>query len=81
MDFGEFNIPGNDSYYDILEEKHETISLNNIAWVKVWDKIWKGKVMKIPFSDRKEDSKYLKIKWLDTRMEEKVLTSYISLDY
>ena len=35
MDFGEFNIPGNDSYYDILEEKHETISLNNIAWVKV----------------------------------------------
>ena len=37
--------------------------------------------MKIPFSDRKEDSKYLKIKWLDTRMEEKVLTSYISLDY
>ena len=37
--------------------------------------------MKIPFSDRKEESKYLKIKWLDTRMEEKVLTRYISLDY
>ena len=36
--------------------------------------------MRIPFSDRKEDSKYLKIKWLDIRKEEKFLTKYISLE-
>ena len=33
--FGELIIPGCDSDYDILEEEHGTISLNDIVWVKV----------------------------------------------
>ena len=34
IDFYELTLPGDDSEYYILEEEHETISLNYIAWVK-----------------------------------------------
>ena len=54
--------PGNDSNYDIWKEENKTISLNNIVRVKVKKSICQGRVTKIPFSDRKEDSEYLEIK-------------------
>ena len=66
MDFDELTITG-DSYYHIFEEEHELISLNNIVWVKVNKAIWQGKVTQTNFSDIKEDSEYLKTKWIYTR--------------
>ena len=61
MGYDELTITG-DSDYDIFEEKHEIISLNNIFWVKVNKSIWQGILMKTPFSDMKDDSDYLKTK-------------------
>ena len=66
--FDELIIAG-DSDYDILEEKYDIISLNDIVWVKVSKVIWKVKVIHIPFSNRREDSESLIIKWIDTRKE------------
>ena len=40
MSFGEWTIPGNDSYYDISEDKRKNTSLNNIVCVKVKKVIW-----------------------------------------
>ena len=35
MRFDDLNTTGDYSDYDVLEEEQETISLNNIFWVKV----------------------------------------------
>ena len=35
MDFDYLTIPGDYSNYDILEEEKESISLNDIVWVKL----------------------------------------------
>ena len=40
MDFDDLSIPGDDSDYVILEEEHETISLNVTIWVKTKKEIW-----------------------------------------
>ena len=34
MAFEKLTIPGDEIDYDILDEEHETLSLNNIVWVK-----------------------------------------------
>ena len=57
MYFDELTITG-DSDYDILEEEHEIISLNDIFWFKVNKEICQGKLHQIPFSDRKEGIQY-----------------------
>ena len=57
---------GNYSYYGVLEEEQETISLNDIFWVKVKKAIWKGREIKTPYSIKEEDSEHLKIKWVDS---------------
>ena len=77
--FYELTITGGDSDYDTLEGGNETISLNDMVWIKVNKAIRKVKVMKIIFSDRKEDSKYLKANRIDTSKEEKVLIKNVSL--
>ena len=81
MDFDELTIHSDASAYDILEEEHETISLNDIVTFRVITEIWKGRVMQIPFSDGKEDSECLKTKWIDQRKEDKVIRNNFSLDY
>ena len=59
-------LPVDYSDYDILEEEKETISNNDEVWVKTKMEIWRGRLMLIPYSHRKEDSKHLKIKWTDS---------------
>ena len=51
MDFNELTITG-DSDYDILEEEHKVISLNNIFWFKVNKEICQGKLIHINSSDK-----------------------------
>ena len=58
---------------DVFEEEQETISSNDIVWVKVKKAIWKGRAIKTPYSIKEEDSEHLKIKWIDSRKEETVL--------
>ena len=70
-----------DSDCDILEEEYEIISLNDIVWFKVNKAIWQDKVTQILFIDRKEDSEFLKTKWMHTRKEENILVNNVSLDY
>ena len=38
--FYDLTITGDYSDYDILEEEQETVSLNDIVWVKVKKAIW-----------------------------------------
>ena len=37
--------------------------------------------MRITLIDKKDDSDFLKIKWIDIRKKEKVLINNVSLDY
>ena len=60
--FEDLRITGDYSDYDVLEEELETISLNDIVWVKVKNSIWKGRVIQIPYSIKEEESEQLKIK-------------------
>ena len=81
MDFDLSKISGDNGDCDMLEEEHETIYLNDIVWVHVKKSIWLGRVMQIPFSDRKDDSEYTKIRYIDTKKEDKVLINNVSLYY
>ena len=73
---------GDYSDYDILEEEKDYISKNDFVWVKTKKKeIWRGRVLLITYSKKKEDSEYLKIKWIDTRKEERILIKNVSLNY
>ena len=42
--------------------------------------MWRVIIIQIPSVDRKEDSEYLKIKWIDTIKEDKVIIKNVSLD-
>ena len=77
--FYELTITG-DSGYGILEEEHENKYLNDIVLVKFTKAIWKGKLIQITFSDRKDDSEFLKAKFIDTRKEANYYKN-VSLDY
>ena len=50
MIFDNLTINGDYSDYDILEEEQETISSNDIVWVRVKNEIWQGRVVQIPYS-------------------------------
>ena len=43
--------------------------------------IWRGRVIQITFSDKKEYSEHLKTKWRDKQKKYKVLINNVSLDY
>ena len=58
----DLTITGDYSDYDILEEERDTISENDDVWVKTKKEIWRGRVLLIPYSQKKKDSEYLKIK-------------------
>ena len=70
---------GDYSDYDILDEEKDPISKNNLVWVKT--KICRGRVLLIPYRKNKEDREYLKIKWIDTRKENRILIKNVSLNY
>ena len=63
-----------------MEEEHENKYLNDIVLVKFTKAIWKGKLIQITFSDRKDDSEFLKAKFIDTRKEANYYKN-VSLDY
>ena len=59
MAFDDLTIPGDYSDCGILEEEKETVSLNNESLVKTKKGMWKGRVMLIPYSNKKEDCGHL----------------------
>ena len=63
--FDKLTITSDYSDSDFLEEQQETISLNDIFWVKVKKAIWQGGVIQITYSIKEEDSENLIIKCVD----------------
>ena len=43
--------------------------------------IWEGRVIKIPFSEKSEDAKHLKLIWINKKKEERVLIKNCSKEY
>ena len=72
---------GDYSGYDILDEEKDLISKNDLVWVKTKKEIWRGRVLLIPYSKNKEYREYLKIKWIDTRKEDRILIKNVSPNY
>ena len=72
---------GDYSDYNILDEEKDLISKNDIVWVKTKKELWRGRVLLIPYRKNKEDREYLKIKWIDTRKEDRILIKNVSLNY
>ena len=64
---------GDYSGYNILDEENDLISKNDLVWIKTKKEIWRGSVLLIPYRKNKEDREYLKIKWIDTRKEDRIL--------
>ena len=72
---------GDYSDYEILDEEKDPISKNDLVWVKTKKEIWRGRVLLIPYRKNKEDREYLKIKWIDTRKDNRILVKNVSLNY
>ena len=72
MDFDDLTITGNYSDCDILEEEKEAITKNYNVWVKTKKEIW-GDIALLIFTVKKEDSEHLKIKWTDSRKEDRII--------
>ena len=81
MDFDDLNIPGDYSDYDILGKGTENTSNDDEDWVKTKMNIYRGRAMLIPYSHKEEVSEHLKIKWIDSRKEKRVLIKDVPLDY
>ena len=62
-----------ENFYDIFGDLDEHITANTIVWVNTNKNIWESKVLKIPYSQKSEDSKYLKVVWINTKKEQRVL--------
>ena len=45
MSFNNLTINGNCSDYDILEGEQETISSNDIVWIRVKNEVWQGRLI------------------------------------
>ena len=59
----------------------EHITEDSIVWVNTKKTIWEGRVIKIPFSKKSEYAKHLKLIWINTKKEERVLIKYCSKEY
>ena len=59
----------------------EHITEDFIVWVNTNKTIWEGRVIKIPFSEKSEDAKHLKLIWINTKKEESVLIKNCSKEY
>ena len=65
-----------DNLYDIFGELDKDITEDSIVWVNNKKTIWEGRVIKIPFIEKSEDSKHLKLIWINTKKEERVLIKH-----
>ena len=54
-----------EDFYDIFGDLDEHITENTTVWVNTKKNIWEGTVIKIPYSQKPEDSKYLKVVWIN----------------
>ena len=54
---------------------------DSIVWVNTNKTIWEGWVIKIPFSEKSEDAKHLKLIWINTKKEERVLIKNSSKEF
>ena len=65
----EFDFPtcSGDSFYDIFGKQEEILTEGSIVLVKNIKTIWEGGVIKIHFSDFPEDSKHLKLTWINKK--------------
>ena len=54
-----------EDFYDIYGDLEEHITENTTVWVNTKKNIWEGKVIKIPYSQKPEDSNYLKVVWFN----------------
>ena len=81
MSFEYLTITGHYSDSDILEEEKENITENDNVWVKTKKEICRGRVLLISYSKKKEDSEHLKIKWTDSRKEDRIIIKNVSLNY
>ena len=68
--FGNVDI---EDFYDIYGDLDEHITKNTTVWVNTKRTIWEGRVIKISFSEKSEDAKHLKLIWINTKNEERVL--------
>ena len=62
-----------DHLYDIFDNQEEIITEDSIVWVDPNKTILEGRVIKTPFSDFPEDSKDLKLIWINKKEEDRVL--------
>ena len=51
--------------YDIYGDLDKHITEDSIVWVNTKKSIWEGRVIKIPFSEKSEDAKHLKLIWIN----------------
>ena len=65
-----------EDFYYIYGDLDEHIAEDSIFWVNTRKIIWEGRVIKIPFSENSEDAKHLKLIWMNTKKEERVLINY-----
>ena len=72
---------GDYSDHKILDEEKDHIYKNDLVWVKTKKEIWRERVPLITYSKNREDCEYLKIKWIDTRKEERIFIKNVSLNY
>ena len=50
-----------EDFYDIFGDLDEYITEDSIVWVNTKKTIWEGRVIKIPFNEKSEDAKHLKL--------------------
>ena len=70
-----------EDFYGIYGDLDEHITEDEIGWVNTKRNIWEGRVIKIPFSEKSEDAKHLKLIWINTKKEERVLIKNCSKEY
>ena len=56
-----------EDFYDIFGDLDEHITEDSIVWVNTKKTIWGGRSIKIPFSEKSEDAKHLKLIWINTK--------------
>ena len=50
-----------EDFYDIFGDLDEHSTEDSIVWVNTKKTIWEGRVIKIPFNEKSEDAKHLKL--------------------
>ena len=70
-----------EDFYDIFGDLDEHIKEDSIVWVNTKKTIREGRVIKIPFSEKSEDAKNLKLICINTKKEEMVLIKHCSKEY